>query len=141
MVFHVAVICDAATEHAGKLNILGAFDSIAGVRFPLVHPHCAIALRMRFGPMEEGPHEIRIVLIDGDGREALKPMEMKINVRILKDGYFASHNAVINLERLPFRTPGEYAFDISVDGEPRTSIPLKVMQVKRPQTPGGNAQQ
>jgi len=130
MVFHIAVICDAATDHAGKLNILGAFDTIAGKQFPLVHPHCAIALRMRFGPMEEGAHAIRIVLIDGDGREAFKPMELKLNVRIPQNGYFASHNAVINLERLPFKTPGQYVFDIFVDGESRTSIPIQAVKVE-----------
>ena len=130
MIFQIAAICDAATDHAGKLNILGAFDTIAGKQYPLVHPHCAIALRMRFGPMEEGPHTIRIVLIDGDGHEAFKPMELKMKVRIPKNGYFASHNAVINLERLPFKTPGQYAFDIFVDGESQTSIPLQAVKVE-----------
>ena len=138
MIFHIAVICDAATDHAGKLNILGAFDTIAGAKFPLIHPHCAIALRMRFGPMEEGQHDIRIVLIDGDGHETFKPMELKLNVRIPKNGYFASHNAVINLERLPFKAPGQYAFDIFVDGKPETSIPLQVVQV-RPRPKEGEA--
>ncbi len=136
MIFHVAVLCDAATDHAGKLNILGAFDTIAGATFPLVHPHCTIALRLRFGPMEEGQHALRLVMIDGDGHEMLKPIELKMTVRIPQNGYFVSHNVVINLERLPFKTPGQYAVDIQLDGESQANIPLQVVHIHpRPPAP------
>ena len=143
MILHVAVLCDAATDHAGKLNILGAFDTIAGTRFPLVHPHCAIALRMRFGPMEEGRHKLALSLIDGDGRDMVKPVELNMTVRIPADGYFVSHNAVINFERLAFKSPGQYAFGIALDGRPQTTIPLQIVQVtpkkRPPANPGENA--
>jgi hypothetical protein len=60
----------------------------------------------------------------------LKPIELNINVRIPQNGYFSSHNAVINLERLPFKSPGQYAVEVALDGESQTSIPLQVVEVK-----------
>ena len=129
MLFQVAVLCDAATDHGGKLNLLGAFDTIAGASFPLIHPHCALALRIRFGPMEEGKHDLRITLIDGDGHTLLKPIDIPVGVTIGNHGYFASRNVVINLERLPFKAPGQYAVDLAVNGESQQTIPLQVIQV------------
>ena len=41
-------ISDAATSENGKLNILGAFDTIWVRQFPALYPHCAVAVRMRF---------------------------------------------------------------------------------------------
>ena len=42
------LLCDAATGHQGKLNVLGAFDTIYAKQLPVIHPACAIALRIRF---------------------------------------------------------------------------------------------
>ena len=43
MQIQVAVICDAATETYGKLNLLGAFDAIHAQQLPWTHPQCSIA--------------------------------------------------------------------------------------------------
>ena len=67
MDIEVFAICDAATESGGKLNILGAFDSLYGSKLPIVHPHCSIALRIRYSKIEEGQHTIRINFVDEDG--------------------------------------------------------------------------
>ena len=48
MNIQVAVLCDAATDDQGKLNILGAFDTINALTLPAIHPQCAIALRVTF---------------------------------------------------------------------------------------------
>ena len=68
MKLELFVLCDAATVSGGKLNILGAFDTIHSNHFPALHPQCALALRMRFSRMEEGLHKIRLTLVDADGR-------------------------------------------------------------------------
>ena len=38
MNIQVAVLCDAATEENGKLNLLGAFDTIIAQQIPATHP-------------------------------------------------------------------------------------------------------
>ncbi|MDB6032554.1 MAG: hypothetical protein JWM16_2892, partial [Verrucomicrobiales bacterium] len=38
MEIQVAVLCDAATDYQGKLNILGTFDTIFTAQMPAVHP-------------------------------------------------------------------------------------------------------
>ena len=41
MNIQVAVLCDAATDDNGKLNLLGAFDTIYTQQLPAVHPQCS----------------------------------------------------------------------------------------------------
>jgi hypothetical protein len=38
MNIQVAVLCDAATDDNGKLNLLGAFDTIYTQQLPATHP-------------------------------------------------------------------------------------------------------
>ena len=54
----IAALCDSAVDYSGKLCLLGAFDSIYVQRFPAVHPHCSIALRLVFNQAEEGRHQL-----------------------------------------------------------------------------------
>ena len=44
MNIEVFSLCDAATNDRGKLNILGAFDTIGLVKLPGVHLQCSVAL-------------------------------------------------------------------------------------------------
>jgi len=47
------LLCDAATDSMGKLNILGAFDTIGSPNFPLIHPQCSVAvsINLKFTPL------------------------------------------------------------------------------------------
>lgn len=132
MNFQVAVLCDAATDDRGKLNILGAFDTIAGGSFPLVHRQCALALRLQFTSTEEGEHKLSVAIIDADGREVVKPLNIPFQVRFPATSYFASRNLVINLQRLQFKAAGMYSVDLTLDDDQRIQIPLQVIQVQRP---------
>src|SRR6185503_17128060 len=58
MQLEVFTLCDAATEHARKLNIIGTFDSLRAFEAPISHPQCAIAGRLRFEQIEEGEHRV-----------------------------------------------------------------------------------
>jgi hypothetical protein len=48
MTIQVAVLCDAATDYNGKLNLLGTFDTIYAPEMPMQHPQCAVAVRIAF---------------------------------------------------------------------------------------------
>lgn len=124
------VLCDAATDYQGKLNILGAFDSIWSKQMPTVHPLCAVALRMRFSKIEEGEHKVRISIIDEDGQAVVKPVEANVNI-LFRNTSLASvaTNMILNLQGLKFTNFSEYSIDLAIDGRHEASLPLYVNKI------------
>src|SRR5678810_1304897 len=78
MNIQVAVLCDAATDDNGKLNLLGAFDTIFTQQLPAIHPQCSIALRITFGNEDEGNHQIKLNFVDADGQAIMPSMELPV---------------------------------------------------------------
>lgn len=120
------VLCDAATDYRGKLNILGTFDTIYASRMPVVWPHCALALRIRFTRIEEGQHRVRISFIDDDGKAVLPPMEGTVTVKFRTGISTVATNLVLNIDRLKLEKTGEYSIDLAIDGRQEMSLPLYV---------------
>ena len=85
MNIQVAVLCDAATDENGKLNLLGAFDTIYTQQLPAVHPQCSIALRVTFGHEDEGQHKLRLNFVDADGG-SIMPSTIDIPVQVVLPG-------------------------------------------------------
>jgi hypothetical protein len=123
----VAVLCDAATDSGGKLNILGAFDTIQASALPVVHPQCAIALRATFDNTEEGRHNLRLNFVDEDGRSIMPDLPLiPTEIIIPEDSHFVTCNFIVTIQQLKFDAPGFYSVEISLDEELHTSIPLLV---------------
>ncbi len=127
MNIQVAVLCDAATDDNGKLNLLGAFDTIYTQRLPAVHPQCSVALRVTFSSGDEGKHILRFNFVDADGRSIMPDFPpIPIEVVLPEDMHFGTRNFIVNIQQLKFAAPGLYSIDISVDDRPQASIPLLV---------------
>jgi len=126
MNIQVAVLCDAATDYGGKLNILGTFDTIITSQLPAVHPQCSIALRLAFTKIEEGSHKVKMNFVDEDGRLVMPSIDMPIDVTVPNELNFLVRNFVINIQQLKFEKPGQYSIDCAIDGRQETSIPLLV---------------
>jgi Family of unknown function (DUF6941) len=126
MNIQVAVLCDAATDDNGKLNILGAFDTIYTPHLPAVHPQCSIALRITFGHEDEGSHNLRLNFVDADGRSIMPSIDIPVQVQIPGDSHFGTRNFVVNIQQLKFEGPGLYSIDLSKDDQSQASIPLLV---------------
>jgi len=132
-----AVICDSAADYGGKLCLLGTFDTIFAHRFPAVHPHCALALRIVFRTgADEGTHRFRVAFIDSDGHDVL-PSEgeprFEVKVAEIPDkSAFISRNFVINLQGLPLEKPSLYSFDVHMDDQIIARIPLQVIETPAP---------
>ena len=135
MDIQVAVLCDAATDNAGKLNILGTFDTIYTNQFPAVHPQCAIALRMSFNKIEDGHHKVKLSFVDEDGKPVMPNIDIPIDVAVPDDTIFISRNFLINIQQLKFEKSGLYSIDIAVDGRQEGSIPLLVKKAPQPPQP------
>lgn len=136
MNIQVAVLCDAATDCAGKLNILGTFDTIITQQLPAVHPQCSIALRATFSNVEEGKHKLKLTFMNEDGKPVMQGMEIPIEVALPEDAHFVSRNFIFNIQQLKFETPGFYSIDIALDDQEQTSIPLLVKHIQPPQAEG-----
>ncbi|MCL4860628.1 MAG: hypothetical protein KJZ93_14530 [Caldilineaceae bacterium] len=124
MQLEILTFCDAAAEYGGRLNILGAADTLLVPDLPVKYPHCALVARMRAARIEEGEHTVRLMIIDADGN-ALVNVDGKMNIRFA-GGQGGAVNLIINAQNLEFKEAGEYAIEIAVDGIQLGSSPLYV---------------
>jgi hypothetical protein len=122
------LLCDAATEYGGKLNVLGAFDAIFAGQIPATHPACSVALRIRFSKIEEGQHPFRIYIIDEDGGEVVPKLEGVISVKVPPAADSAVVNVVANLQRIKLPKYGKYQIDLAIDGQHKASLPFILAQ-------------
>ena len=129
MNIQTAVLCDAATDDNGKLNLLGAFDTIYARELPAIHPQCAVALRVTFLAGDEGKRQLKLNFVDADGRAIMPPIEIPVDVALPDDMHFGTRNFIINIQQLKFETPGLFSMDVLLDGQPQANIPLLVKHV------------
>lgn len=126
MQVEILALCDAANDYQGRLCMLGAFDIIQARTFPATHPHCAIALRIRFSRIENGNHAVRLHFVNEDGKLVLPPLEAQLAIACSEETGSASTNLVLGVQSLPLEKPGDYAINLAVDGHHLASIPLFV---------------
>lgn len=129
MDIQVAVLCDAATDYKGKLNLLGTFNSVYTQELPANYPQCSIVLRIVFKRVEEGEHKLRINFVDEDGKFVMPSIELPFEVNVPAADSFLYRNFILNIQRLKFENFGQHAVDIAIDGRQEASIPLEVKQV------------
>jgi len=125
------LLCDAATDSQGKLNVLGAFDSFFVNEVPAVHPHCAVVLRLRLERAEHGEHSITLHLIDEDGKHVMQPLEGRLRVHGTPSAT-ATSNLILNMQGLKLTRFGELAFHLQIDGKPAASLPLYIRKFQAP---------
>ena len=124
MQLEILTFCDAATDHANKLNVLGATDTIVVPSLPFKYPHCCIVMRFRVSRVEEGDHQIKLMILDSSGT-AVMNMDGKMNIR-MGAGTTTAVNVIINVNNLQLQEAGEHAVDVAVDGIQVSSNPLFV---------------
>ena len=131
-----ALLADAANvSREGKLNILGAFDRIHGAKFPLTWPRMMLVMRFVASAAEYGTEkQLEIVAMDADGKQLTKvqgklKLPKEAPVRKLKI------NHVLPMT-LTFASPGEHSIEILINGEPKASVSLEVVQREEPKPDG-----
>jgi hypothetical protein len=122
------ILCDAATDQMGKLNILGAFDHLFAQNLPAKHPACAIVGRIRFERPEEGDHKIKVQMIDEDAKPVGPKLDGTMNIRFSADVDSAVSNFIVNVHGLQLDKYGQYRIDLSIDGQMKASLPFYVME-------------
>ncbi len=129
MKVEIFTLCDAATSHGGKLNILGSFDMIIIKQTPIVYPSCSVAIKLRIEKIEEGNKNLRISFVDADGKPILPPLEQTFTVQVAPGLSTASANLVLSIQQLKLENFGDYSIDLAIDGRLEGSIPLYVRKV------------
>jgi hypothetical protein len=127
----IFTLCDAATEHAGKLNIIGTFDSLRGFEAPIAHPQCAIAGRLRFEEIEEGEHRAALTFADEDGNIVMPKFDQTLAVNFAPGQRTVTSHFVILIQQIRLPKFGEYTIDLAMDGRQLGSLPLYVTKMER----------
>ena len=122
----LVTLCDAATDSGGKLNILGCFDCVWVRQVPATHPHCAIALRLRFSRVEEGDHRFRVTFMDEDGQAVVPTIDGSLSVQFGPNDESTIANLILNIQQIKLANYGQYSIDVAIDGRQEASLPLFV---------------
>ncbi len=125
MVTEIFVMCDGANDSHGKLNILGAFDMIVADNFPFVHPHCAVAVRLRYAKTDEPEKKINVVLRSDADDDVLASVDTVLKLGASLNPT-STGNLIIHINSLRFEKSGDYSIILQVDGLPAAITPLYV---------------
>lgn len=128
MQIEIFSLCDAATSGGGKLNVLGAFDTIWTTKMPVVHPQCTVALRVRFHSSEGNKHNVSVKFVDADGKHIVPATNGMVNINYPQGQISSSANLILNIQGLKLEKHGEYSIDLTIDGKAKASLPLFVRQ-------------
>jgi hypothetical protein len=116
-------VCDYAfSMEGGKPCIIGIFDAIHSPSFPAIHPHMAIALRIRGRAHEVVPVKIELGRPNGD---VLATVQGEFTA-----GADGSAFLQMNMVSVQFPEPGRYTFRVSSQGRMLTSHTLQLQHVQ-----------
>ncbi len=132
MNIEVFVLCDAATDSQGKLNILGAFDAIYAQEMPTIHPQCAIALRLRLNPAEHVAHKLNLTIVGPTGESIIPPFAANFSGGLDQLRESTAVNFIFNLQGLKIDKCGTYSINLAIDDVPLGSLPLYAKTVAQP---------
>ncbi len=134
-----AVVCDyALIDQYGKLSVLGMFQHIWVAQFPTVHPRLHLVVRLRGKRTEVGQHRLLIRLVDDEHTEVLSG-DGTVTFNEPPAGVTEIEAGTVLAFDVPFRKPGRYQFEVSIDGEVETVVPITVAQAPQPPSPGPRA--
>ena len=131
MYISFALFADAANlSQEGKLNILGVFDAVQVGELPTIHPRTTLVIRLKAEAEDLGTHRLGLRWVSPEGEE-LWSTEGEVNVGAPPDATGEADFPLIAALDLPLDEAGEYAMEISLDGEAAAEIPLHVRAAAR----------
>ena len=124
MQIDLATVCDyAIIDQHGKLSIMGIFSHIWVAKFPAVHPRAHLVLHLKGRRTEIGEHRARIRLVDEDENELING-DGTVNFAEPPAGVLDIAAGAILAFDIPFPKAGKYRFQIAVDEDLSTEIPI-----------------
>jgi hypothetical protein len=128
-------LCDYADQSGNKLTAIGiGFEAIYVRSIPAVHPLFFAVISLKFSSTEVGEKRLGMHLIDGDGKDVIKPIEAALKVQAPPMGFlYRNQRIALALQRVSFPAIGNYSVSWLLDGREIASIPLKVSEIPQQQ--------
>jgi len=121
-----AFLCDFA-ETSGKLNALGiGFDTIYARQLPVRHPHFSLVVQMKASVVEAGQKNIRVNLIDADGKDVVKPIQGQLNIPHRDNTTSSTGRFVLEFGNVEFKSYGIYSVIVVIENMEMVSITFRV---------------
>jgi len=118
-----AVLCDAATEDHGKINLLGAFDTIQTLQLPAVHRNAPLRCASRSNPGDEGPHKLKLKFRQRRRPQAsCLPLNIPVAVALPDDVHFLTRNFHHQHPTIEVRRGGLYSVDVRLDDKSQAAF-------------------
>jgi len=130
MQLEILTLCREARYNGQFLDISGAFDVFTGPRAPVVVPACWLAGRVRFERIEEGPHQVKILFMDADGRPVVPEIVEDITVSFSAELPTVCKAFAISFAQLTLPGFGEFAIKVAIDRIILASVPVYFQQSK-----------
>lgn len=129
MVVDYAFICDYA-DQGSKLGALGiGFDTIYAQQVPCVHPSFHLVLQLRSSAAEAGTKDVRVSLIDADGKDVIPPLSVSMEIPQPPPGTVDAHGRLVaHFAGVKFAEYGQYALHVTLQGSEIVRIPIRVAQ-------------
>ena len=138
MKIDLAVACDyAVIDQYGKLSIMGIFQHVWVAKFPAVHARMHLVMRIKGKRTEIGQHAIDIQFTDGDEKILLKGSG-SVTLAEPPAGVLEIEAGAVLIFDIPLPRAGRYQFEIRIDDQLETIIPLTTSQ-RAERTPLGGA--
>ena len=129
MEIEIFTLCDFAQDNNSKLTVVGTFDGIHSKQFPFVQQSFSVACRLRFSEKETGGHDMRLRFTDSKGNELIKPIEGQMNIAQPRNGQYSAVNLVFNFNQVKFEKAGRHSFELYIDDEWTSGLPLFINHV------------
>lgn len=132
MDLRIFLLADFANESGGKLNVIGAFNTIRAHQFPAIHPTMYLVAKIAAELGEfDIEHSIRVLHFDEDANE-LGKMEVKVTFHRPAPGQSAESTFIFQLRDMTFERPCRSEFRLLADNHLLGVVPLEVVQLETP---------
>ncbi|MFB6319966.1 DUF6941 family protein [Saccharicrinis sp. FJH54] len=130
MEVEIFTICDYCQDNHGKMIVIGPFDTIFAREFPATHPVLGIAGRIVFEPEEEKGSDIKILVLDPDGKDLLRPILGKFDLKDDESKPLKHLNICITNTNVLFKKPGKHLFQLFLGDKMLRQISINLTERK-----------
>ncbi len=137
MKVNFAHLCDYANITAdGKVNIMGLFTHIFGVKLPFIHLRAHLVFEIELHYTEVGtPFDVQLECVDADGNNLMRGKTQITVQGVGKPGDRPIVPQVLTLPPLKFVKPGPHDLNIFLGPRSGASISLSFEVTELPQAP------
>ena len=137
MELEFAFICDYA-DAGQKLHAMGiGFDTLFAPQLPITQPNLHLVAQFIPSPVESGTREFGIHLIDADGQDVVPSLKGSVDVPPpAEPGIPGRVRIAVAFSHIKFDAYGMYSFYITIQGDEKVRVPLRVAKPKARQDPG-----